>query len=269
MAFVNVKEAVEQAWQRGTAILAINAVNLETAQGVVRGAERAGRPVILMVSHNAARYGGLEELYLIGRTLARKAEVPVYLHYDHAEDLEDLERAYALGFDSAMLEVRLPPLGPEGQTLLREARSLAGSRPLEVELEAVEKGGREGRNLELEDLLELVRIAQPDWLVVNLGTVHKSLKPQGLDLERLHHLKVLGRPFVLHGGSSAPLDQLLQAIALGIAKVNLATAAYKAFTQAVRERVELSWDPREYLGPGREALAGWLAQMYRYLPPLG
>lgn len=266
MAPVDVKEAVYRAWQRGTALLAVNVVNLETAQGVVWGAERAGRPVILMISHNAARYAGLEELYLLGRTLQRKARVPVYLHYDHAQDLSDLERAYALGFDSAMLEVPHDPRTAQGMAWLQEARRLAGEKALEVELEAVEKGARGGSRLGNEELLALAQQAEADWLVVNLGTVHKAKEPKPLDLGRLEALRALGRPLVLHGGSSAPLDQLLQAVSKGIAKVNLATAAFRAFTQGVREEVGRTWDPRGYLSPGRESLAKWLAELYALFP---
>ncbi|MFN3179977.1 MAG: class II fructose-bisphosphate aldolase [Thermus sp.] len=201
---MEVKEAVQRAWRSGTALLSVNVVNLETAQGVAWGAERAGRPAILMVSHNAARYGGLEELYLIGQSLRRKARVPLYLHYDYAEDLEDLERAFSLGFDSAMLELPHHPLSPEGRRLIREARRLAGERALEVELEVVEKGERRGSRLDPQELLALAREVEADWLVVDLGTVHKAEEPKPLDLGRLEALRALGRPRSSTGAPAPP-----------------------------------------------------------------
>lgn len=269
MPYVDVKEAVSRAWQRGTALVAVNVVNLETAQGVVLGAERVGRPVILMVSKNAAEYAGLKEIYLLGRILQQKAQVPVYLHFDHAEDLDDLERAYTIGFESAMLEVRHDPRTAQGMALLLEARRLAGKKALEVELEVVEKGERSGSRLREEELLDIAEEVQADWLVVNLGTVHKATELRPLNLERLSQLRRLGRPLVLHGGSSVPLDQLLQAISMGIAKVNLATAAFRAFTLGVRAEVGQTLDPRGYLASGREGLATWLAGLYQTFPPLG
>lgn len=255
---VDAKGWVEEVWRKGKAILAVNMVNLETAQGIVWGAERAGRPIFLMVSQNAARYGGLEELYAIGKTLKRKARIPVFLHYDHAEGLEDLERAYSLGFDSAMLEAH-------SAEQLKEARRIAGSRPLEVELEAVEKDGRASSRLPEGELLALAQASQADWWVVDLGTRHKSPHQIRLDLGRLERLRQLG-PLVLHGGSSAHPQDLAQAIAKGVAKVNVATAAFLHFTLEVRSRVQEEVDPRKYLGPGREALAQWLASFYLSLP---
>lgn len=256
---MDVKEAVERAYREGRALLAVNMVNLETAQGVVWGAERVGRPIILMVSHNAARYGGLEELYAIGRSLGRKANVPVYLHYDHAEGLGDLEAAYALGFDSAMLEVE-----DEGE--VEAARRVAGSRALEVELEVVGKGERRETVRALGELARLAALSGADWLVVNLGTQHKALEPHRLNLKRLEELRSLGRPLVLHGGSSAHLEDLREAVRRGVAKVNVATAGFHAFTEGVRERVGEGLDPRVYLGEGRERLTRWVAAFYGSLP---
>jgi fructose-bisphosphate aldolase class II len=250
---VEAKEAVRSAWEKGEAILAVNAINLETAQAILQGAERAQRPIFLMVSQNAARYGGLEELAAIGRVLQTKARVPLFLHLDHAEDLDTLERAFALGFGSAMVEE-----GP--LEFLREARALAGSRALEVELEVVPKGTRRGERRNTEELLSLVEAVNPDWIAVDLGTLHKSLEQRPLDLDRLRSLRALGRPLVLHGGSSAEKSSLQQAVRLGVAKVNLATKAFAAFTQGVRQALGEGVDPRGYLGQARERMSQLVAE---------
>jgi fructose-bisphosphate aldolase class II len=251
---VEAKEAVRSAWERGEAILAVNAINLETAQAILQGAERAQRPIFLMVSQNAARYGGLEELAAIGRVLQTKARVPLFLHLDHAEDLDTLEQAFALGFGSAMVEE-----GP--LEFLREARALAGSRALEVELEVVPKGTKgRGERRSTEELLSLVEAVNPDWIAVDLGTLHKSLEQRPLDLDRLRSLRALGRPLVLHGGSSAEKSSLQQAVRLGVAKVNLATKAFAAFTQGVRQALGEGVDPRGYLGQARERMSQLVAE---------
>jgi fructose-bisphosphate aldolase class II len=251
---VEAKEAVRSAWERGEAILAVNAINLETAQAILQGAERAQRPIFLMVSQNAARYGGLEELAAIGRVLQTKARVPLFLHLDHAEDLDTLERAFALGFGSAMVEE-----GP--LEFLKEARALAGSRALEVELEVVPKGTKgRGERRSTEELLSLVEAVNPDWIAVDLGTLHKSLEQRPLDLDRLRSLRALGRPLVLHGGSSAEKSSLQQAVRLGVAKVNLATKAFAAFTQGVRQALGEGVDPRGYLGQARERMSQLVAE---------
>lgn len=245
------KEAVRKAWEAGRAILAVNAVNLETAQAIVMGAERAQRPVFLMFSHNALRYGGLEELAALGNALRRKAQVPVFLHLDHAEDLDILERALGLGFDSVMLEE-----GP--LEVLKEARKLAGSRPLELEVEVTAKEGRIASPRSLEAIRELVASVRPDWVAADLGTAHKELAHRRLHLDKVAALASLGLPLVLHGGSSADPQDLEKAASLGVAKVNVATRAFAAFTEGVRESLGDQLDPRKYLGPARERMARWV-----------
>lgn len=250
---MNALEAVLRAYQRRKALLAVNAVNLETAQAVVRGAEMAGKPVFLMFSHNALRYGGLEELVALGKAMKKKARVPVYLHLDHAPGPDLLEEAFALGFDSAMVEE-----GP--LEILEEARRVAGPRPLEVEMEVVPKGAREGARRSLEEVRSLVEAVRPDWIAVDLGTVHKSLAEKPLDLKRLRAFASLGKPVVLHGGSSARTEDLERAVALGVAKVNVATRAFAAFTEGVAEGLGHSppVDPRTYLAVGRDRMATWV-----------
>lgn len=257
---MDLRALVEKIWREGRAILAVNAVNLETAQAVRRAAELLGEPMILQISKNAARYAGLEELAAIGQTLKHKAQVPLFLHLDHGESLEDLERAFQLGFDSAMLEAADLPL-------LQEARKLAGPRPLEVELEAITKGERPGERLPLEALRARLEASRADWVAVDLGTVHKDPRPRPLDLERLRALASLGRPFALHGGSSAEPESLRAGVALGVAKVNLATLAFRAFTQGLREALPQGEDPRTYLAPAREAMAQALVDFHRRVFP--
>src|SRR3954451_7146224 len=45
----------------GGNVLALNVITLEHAEGILLGAERAGRPVVLQVSENAIRYHGAGE----------------------------------------------------------------------------------------------------------------------------------------------------------------------------------------------------------------
>ena len=56
------------------AVLAFNVIQLEHGEAILRGAELAGRGVILQVSENAARYhGGLAPIGLASLELAREA----------------------------------------------------------------------------------------------------------------------------------------------------------------------------------------------------
>ena len=225
---------LEQARQQGYAVAAFNAVNLETAQAIVRAAEQERAPVILQISENAARYGGLNALFAVAQTLQKAASVPVILHYDHAETLESALKAVELGFDSVMLEGA--DLGAEEN--VRQLETLADSahtqgKLLEGEFEIVSKDGREGKTLEPDVLRELVAASRCDTVAIDIGSQHKMTeKSANLDLERLETIaERVSHPLVLHGSSGVPEQEIVVAVSLGIAKVNVATELMLAFTE--------------------------------------
>lgn len=249
----------------GYALGAFNAVNLETAQAVVRAAEAQAAPVILQFSQNAARYAGLHQLAAIGTSLRASARVPVLVHFDHAEDEGTARQAFELGFDGVMYE------GDDPATLRRlseVAHAYGGF--FEAEYEVVGKGDREA--LQHDDLHGLAHFAAQsgcDLLAVNIGTHHKQeTKTAALDFTRLERIAALTPlPLVLHGSSGVPEEHLRQAAQQGISKVNLATDLTGHFTHAVRESLNAgAKDPRQYLAAGRDAMQ---ARAEHYLQLLG
>ena len=261
---------LRQAREQGYAIAAFNAVNLETAQAIVRAAEEERAPVILQISENAARYGGLKPLHAVAQTLKAAASVPVVLHYDHAEKLESALSAVKLGFGSVMLEgADLTPQENVRQLkALVEAAHLSGAS-VEGEFEIVSKDGREGARLEPEQVRDLSAASGCDTVAVDIGSKHKMTeKSAHLDLERLETLaKLVPQPLVLHGSSGVPEEDLSDAVSLGIAKVNIATELMLTFTESVRESLSDPdlHDPRKYLGAARGAMQARAQALIRLL----
>lgn len=244
----------------GYAIGAFNAVNLETAQAIVQAAEAERAPVILQISENAARYGGLSILAAIGQVLKSEASVPVMLHYDHAESLESAERAIELGFDSVMLE----GADLEYEANLRRVQELvaiahAHGVAVEAELEVVKKGARAGkRAMDTQDLHLFTRESSCDSIAIDIGTRHKQTgKTTTLDFRRLTEVaQLVPHPLVLHGSSGVKAQDLKKAVRSGISKVNIATELMMAFSDALRKELhdQDRYDPRHYLGVARAAM---------------
>ena len=252
----------------GYAIPAFNAVNLETAQAIVRAAELERAPVIVQISQNAARYAGLPLMAAIAVNLREAASVPVLVHFDHAETLDDARTALGHGFDMVMLE---------GHDLiaLRELAELAHERgaALEAEFEVVSKGERVSTRAEIEDLTAFAQASRCDALAVSIGSAHKQTdKTSRLDLERLAQIaSATALPLVLHGASGVLEVDLQRAVTGGIAKVNVATELAVVFTDALRaqlEDVRLN-DPRKYLGAAREAMTERARAIIRLLGASG
>lgn len=258
-------ELLRAARAGGYAIAAFNAVNLETAQAIVRAAEAQQAPVILQISQNAARHGGLHELAAIGKSLQAAASVPVLLHFDHAEDENAARQALEAGFDGVMLEGDDPA---RLQHMADLARLYEGF--FEAEYEVVGKGEREAHlHSDIENLAAWAKESRCDLLAVNIGTAHKQEdKSASLDFDRLARIAALSPlPLVLHGSSGVPEEQLARAARQGISKVNLATDLTLHFTGAVKRSLAAgAKDPRQYLGAGRDAMQ---ARAEHYIKLLG
>ncbi|MFO7945616.1 MAG: class II fructose-bisphosphate aldolase, partial [Armatimonadota bacterium] len=84
-----------------------------------------------------------------------------------------------------------------------------------------------------------------DWLSVAVGTVHGAISGTDKDRKKvearidLDHLAKLaeatGIPLVLHGGSSVNQEYVLEAMKLGIAKINIATEIRQAYEFTLRD----------------------------------
>lgn len=263
---------LERARRDGHALAAVNAVNLETAEAIVVGAERERAPVIVQTSENAARYSRLSRLAAFARVLRSEATVPVSLHFDHAESFDSARRALDEGFDSVMLEDR-QERRDDYRDSLRALADEAHARGVvvEAELEAVRKGDRaSGDQLAPDAVRAFVQATACDTLAIDIGTEHKQTRKEAhLELGRLRVVAgAVSHPLVQHGSSGAPDDELQRAVAGGVAKVNVATALSLAFTRGVREVLadRDAYDPRGYLAVARERMA---VEVQRYIRLLG
>jgi fructose-bisphosphate aldolase class II len=128
-----------------------------------------------------------------------------------------------------------------------------------------------------------LQAAPVDSLAIAIGTSHGAFKFSGEcvlahDILEQIHQRLPGVPLVMHGSSSVPaelvaevnhygghlpaangvdIDQLQQTIKHGVCKINVDTDGRIAFTAAIRKVFTLEpdkFDPREYLGPARDAL---------------
>jgi len=143
--------------------------------------------------------------------------------------------------------------------------------------------GREATFTVPEEAAEFVEKTGVDSLAVAIGTSHGAYKFKGtpyLDFERLEtiHQLIPETPLVLHGASTVlkefvdrcnqyggqipgaqgvPEDMIKEAVKHGVCKVNIDTDLRLAMTAEIR-RVFMEdpaeFDPRKYLGPGRDAI---------------
>jgi len=264
VSLVNTRELMEAAATAGIGQGAFNIIHLETAEGLVAGAEAAGVPLILQISENCAKFhGGLEPLARGALAIARDASVPVALHLDHAESEELALQAVDLGFGSVMYDGAHLPYA-ENVEATRRVVAYAHERGVHVEAELGKVGGKDGAHApgvrtDPGEARDFVAATGVDALAVAVGSSHAMTERSArLDLELIARLKdAVQLPLVLHGSSGVADETLVAAIRAGMTKINISTHLNGFFTRAVREYLDANpsvVDSRKYIAAGRDAL---------------
>ncbi|MFD6436465.1 ketose-bisphosphate aldolase [Streptomyces venezuelae] len=275
MPLVSTGELVSGARAAGHGVAAFNVITLEHAEAVALGAERAGAPAILQISENAVKFHGgrLSAITAATAAVARASSAPLSLHLDHVTDVELLRAAHPEGFSSVMFDASKLSYG-ENLKATADAVRWGHERGIWIEAELGEVGGKEGEapldahapgvRTDPAEAVAYVAETGVDALAVAVGSSHAMTeRTASLDHELIAALAAaVPVPLVLHGSSGVPDDEIRQAITSGMVKINVGTALNTAFTGEVRAYLgahETGVDPRKYLAPAREAMAGTVA----------
>lgn len=268
MPLVSMKEMLETAKDNRYAVGQFNLNNLEYVQAILQAAEEEKSPVILGVSEGAARYmGGFKVVVSMVEALmeAYGTTVPVAIHLDHGSSFEKCAEAIHAGFTSVMIDASHDPFEENIETTSKVVE-LAHIHGVSVEAELGHVGGQEDDVVsdgvlyaDPKECDEMVRRTGIDCLAPALGSVHGEYKGEpNLGFKEMEEIIGLANiPLVLHGGTGIPSADIKKAISFGTAKINVNTENQLAQTRAVRETLNEKpdlYDPRKYLGPGRDAV---------------
>ncbi|MGO4652366.1 ketose-bisphosphate aldolase [Arthrobacter sp. 2RAF22] len=264
MTLVSTRELMDTATANRIGQGAFNVIHLETAEGLVAGAESAGVPLILQISENCVRFhGGLVPIARGAMSIARDSSVPVALHLDHAESEELALQAVDLGFGSVMYDGAHLPYRANVEVTRRVA-TYAQDHGVYVEAELGKVGGKDGAHApgvrtDPAEARSFVEATGVDALAVAVGSSHAMTeRSAALDLALITRLKEAVRlPLVLHGSSGVADETLVAAIRAGMTKINVSTHLNGFFTRAVREYLDANpsvVDSRKYIKAGRDAL---------------
>ncbi|MCU0581558.1 MAG: class II fructose-1,6-bisphosphate aldolase [Syntrophales bacterium] len=226
--------------------------------------------------------------------------IPMVLHLDHGDSFDLARSCIETGFSSVMIDgshltcednINLTKqvvmfAHDHDVTVEGELGVLAG-----IEDEVAAEKSHYTRPEEVEDFVGRTGV---DSLAISIGTSHGAYKfkvkagdevpPLRFDILEEVERRIPGFPIVLHGASSVPLDivteinryggkledtagipedQLRRAAKSAVCKINIDSDGRLALTAAIRkvlaEHPE-EFDPRKYLGAGREALVA----LYRH-----
>ena len=291
MALVTTTEMFKRAMEENYAIGAFNINNMEFVQAIMDAAAEQNSPVILQTSSSAIKYARIPYLRKMIEAGLEEHDIPVALHLDHGPDFETAKMCIDNGYTSVMIDGSKYEY-EENVRLTRQVVDYAHAHGVVVEAEIGRLAGVEDEvNVADDDALytnpeqarDFVAATGVDSLAIAIGTSHGAYKFKGdakLRFDILEKVKALipNTPIVLHGASTViqeyvqmcnqyggnlpgakgcPDEMLHEASQRGVSKINVDTDLRLAMTGAIRkvfaEKPE-EFDPRKYMGPGRDLI---------------
>ncbi len=293
MALVNTKKMFEMAYRNGYAVGAFNVNNMEITQGIIAAIAEEKAPLILQISRGAREYASISYLRaIINVAVEENPDIPIAVNLDHGDTFEICKQCVEDGFTSVMIDGSHHPF-EENIRLTKQVVDYAHEHDVVVEAELGQLGGIEEDVVGVDDVaahltdpdqaVEFIERTGVDSLAVAIGTSHGAYKFKSEPKLAFHVIEAIqkrvpGFPLVMHGSSSVlkefkdlinkyggkmpdamgvPEEAVSKAAKMAICKVNIDTDLRMALTAKIRQvfaEKPAEFDPRKYLGPGREAI---------------
>ena len=243
---VNLNEVLKKAQKEKYAVGLFNTTDTDMMQAVIEAAEESNSPVILGTAEVLLPYGELKLIAPSVIAAAKRASVPVVVHYDHGLTFERCLEALQLGFSSVMFDGSAKAYGQnieETKEIVKIAHAFGAS--VEGEIGHVGEAAQGDESLEnmyttVAEAKEYLENTGVDALAVAIGSAHGVYKKKPkLNIERLKEIAgAVSVPLVLHGGSGLSDDDFKNTIRNGIAKVNILTDLCLAGERAMKDGAE-------------------------------
>ncbi|MBC2575440.1 class II fructose-1,6-bisphosphate aldolase [Peptostreptococcus canis] len=289
MALVNTKEMFKKAYEGGYSIGAFNISNLEQLQGVLQACKERNSAVIIQASKSAINYAGVDTLVSLVKAASDEIGVDCALHLDHGPNFEMAKKVIDAGFTSVMIDGSHFDY-EENVAITKEVVEYAHAHNVTVEAELGVLAGTEDdvtsdvhHYTDPDQAVDFVNRTGVDSLAIAIGTSHGAFKFKGeaklrFDILEEIQSKLPNFPIVLHGASAVdqnavatcnqyggdiagakgiPLDMLRKASSMAVCKINMDTDLRLAMTASLRKFLAENpkeFDPRKYLGAGRDAI---------------
>ena len=249
---VNFDYVLKKAQKEHYAVGLFNTTDSDMLEAAISAAEELNSPIIIGTAEVLLPFGELKLIAPSVIAAAKRAKVPVVVHYDHGLTFDRCMEALQLGFSSIMFD---GSAGDADKNIedTRQIVKIAHSLGATVEGEIGHVGQASSGDNTVTDSYTTVKEAEDfiaatgvDALAIAIGTAHGAYKQKPcLDLNRLKEIRAaVDTPLVLHGGSGLSDDDFRNSIRDGIAKMNIFTDLCLAGNAAMEKGIK---DGLDYL----------------------
>lgn len=255
---VSMKEMLADAKKNHYALPAFDVSNYEMMKAVLDACEEAGSPALLQALAVDLQGKNMHMMAAMAKEASKLYRIPICLHLDHATDMALVQAACEVGFSSVMFDGSVLPFA-ENAARTKEVVDYAHARGITVEAELGHVGnamvGNEADTVSNEDpedtltvpqeVVDFVAGTEVDALAIAIGTAHGVYKKTPtLRIDRLDEITAVSDcPLVLHGGSGTPDDQMKNAIAHGITKINIFSDVVAAMNGGLKDKLNTMENP--------------------------
>lgn len=244
------------------ALGAFNLDNQETLKAVVRAAANKKAPVLVEVSKGEVDALGLDNIRDMVDNYKAAFGVTMYINLDHSPSVADAKAGIEAGFEFIHIDVSQANHNATEEEIVYATHEVVDYAKLTgalVESEPHYFGGSSNVHKEKFDYNEIkktfstpesatnfVHMTGIDTFAAAVGNLHGSYPvPKKLDLELLKRIRnAIDCNISLHGGSGTPGHYFVDAVKIGVTKVNINSDMRVAYRNTL-EKV-LADNPDEY-----------------------
>ena len=266
MSIVSAKQMLIKASEEGYSVGAFNCTNIAQLMGVVDAAKNKHAPVIIQASLSPAKFYGMKTLAGIYHGVAADLDIPVCLHLDHCDDVDQCKQAADAGFTNIMIDASKHDF-EENVRQTKEVCDYCHDNFDDVSVEGelgtvagvedqVKVADDEAQLCDPAKSMEFVERTGIDLFAPAIGTAHGVYKTENpkIDIERFAHINELLNkpkvvaPLIIHGGTGLKEEVVRALIAAGGAKFNISTDLKYVLLNTTRDYIAAH--PDEY-NPGK------------------
>lgn len=256
------RATMQRARDEHFALGAFNLDNQETLIAVAKAAKAKNAPVLVEVSKGEVEAMGLENVRDMVENYKAEYEIEMYINLDHSPSVEDAIDGIEAGFEFIHIDVSQANHNASEEEIIAATRRVVEAAKLTgalVESEPHYFGG--GSNVfdkafDYEEIKKtfstpegaanFVNQTGIDTYAAAIGNLHGSYPvPKMLDLELLQRVRqAISCNISLHGGSGTPEHYFVEAVKIGVSKININTDMRIAYRKTL-EKV-LDDNPTEF-----------------------
>jgi len=254
--------AMLRARQQQFALGAFNLDNQETLRAVVGAAKAKNAPLMVEVSHGEVEALGLENVRDMVDNYIQEFGVEIYINLDHSPSVEAAIAGIEAGFEFIHIDISQANHNASEQEIINQTKEVVSYAKLTgalVESEPHYFGGSSNLHTEeinydeikktfstAEGAREFVAATGIDTYAAAIGNLHGQYPvPKVLDLNLLQQIRgAIDCNISLHGGSGTPGNYFVDAVKIGVTKININSDMRVAYRKTLEKA--LDDNPTEY-----------------------